>query len=54
MNYFFFLDHPDSSLESTLDLFNKPPSKTWSKQKLYDAHVNIFYSNGKKFKIVYL
>ena len=49
MNYFFFLDHPDSSLESTLDLFNKPPSKTWSKQKLYDAHVNIFYSNGKKW-----
>ena len=49
MNYFFFLDHPDKELTTSLDLFNMPPSKTWSKQKLYDVIAHAFYSDGDKW-----
>ena len=53
MNYFFFLDHPDNELRSSIDLFNKPPSKTWSKEKLYNVNVHVFYSDGIKWKFHY-
>ena len=49
MNYFFFLSHPDKSLKSSVDLFNRPPSITWSKQILYDVYINIFYTDGNNW-----
>ena len=49
MNYFFFLNHPDKNLQASIDIFNRPPSKTWSKQQLYDVNIHAFFSNGKKW-----
>ena len=49
MNFFFFLDHPSKDLESSIDLFNRPPSNTWSKKTIFDVYIHAFYSNGKNW-----
>ena len=49
MNFFFFLDHTDSNLVSSVNIFNKPPSITWANYKLEDCHLVAFFSDGSKW-----
>ena len=49
MNFYFFLDHPDKNLNSSVDLVNTPPLRKWSKQKIEDVYINIFYSSNNEW-----
>jgi hypothetical protein len=47
---YFFLDHPDDKLSSSIDLFNMPSTKFnpgYKEQKLY---IHAFYSDGNEWK----
>ena len=49
MNYFFFLDADIPELDSSVELFNKPPIKNLCKDSQTDLHIIAFYSDGKSW-----
>jgi len=49
MNYFFFLDPANTALESSVELFNKPPIRRLNRSDLFDSDIVAFYSNGNKW-----
>jgi len=51
MNYYFFLNHFDKSLNSSLDIFNFPPNNKFCKDIIRDIYPYAFYSTGKEWKI---
>ena len=51
MNFYFFLNHFDKSLDSSLDIFNFPPNDKFCNDKIQDIYPYAFYSNGKEWKI---
>jgi hypothetical protein len=51
MNYYFFLNHFDKSLNSSLDIFNFPPNNKFCKDIIRDIYPYAFYSTGTEWKI---
>ena len=49
MNNYFLLNNDDFSLNSSLDIFNFPPNKSFCKDKIKDIYLYAFYSDGKKW-----
>ena len=49
MNFYFFLDFPNSDYKAHLDIFNMPSNKNLCNDKLKDCYVNAFYSDGEKW-----
>lgn len=50
MNYFFFLDHPDPSLNSAIEIFNRAPMDLFYKQKKEDKKIYIFFIENDIWK----
>ena len=50
MNYFSFLDHPDKSLEASIELFNRPPMNLFSEQNKEHKKIYLFYIENEKWK----
>jgi len=50
MNYFFFLDHPDPSLGSAVELFNRAPMDLFYKEKKNKRKIYIFYIEDNIWK----
>lgn len=48
MNYYFFLN-TESSLQSSLEIFNTPPISRFYKKKLVPLYVYAFFSNGNSW-----
>ena len=42
MNYF-FLNHPDSNLESSIELFNRPPMEIFTNEEKKDKNIYLLY-----------
>ncbi len=53
MNYFFFLDHPDSALEPSIELFNRAPMDIFSREKKDTKNIYFFYIENQKWKNQY-
>lgn len=49
MNNYFLLNNDEFSLNSSLDIFNFPPNKSFCKDKIKDIYLYAFYSDGKKW-----
>ena len=49
--FYFFLDHPDNSLNSSVDLFSFPSTNLLTKHKSKNLYIHAFYSDGKKWII---
>ena len=47
MNYFFFLDTNEKDLIPSVEIFNRPPAKRLSSDKLKSKNVIAFYSDKK-------
>ena len=50
MNYFFFLNHPDPTLESSIELFNRAPMNIFSNEKKETKNIYLFYIENQKWK----
>ena len=50
MNYFFFLDTLEKELTPSVEVFNRPPAKRLSADKLKTKNVIAFYSDKKYWK----
>ncbi len=50
MNYFFFLDHPDSTLNSAIEIFNRAPMDLFYKQEKDKKKIYIFYAEDNIWK----
>ena len=49
MNYFFFLDNDDKSLNQSVEIFNRPPAIRLCLDNLKPKKIIAFYSDGKKW-----
>tara|TARA_Y100000816_G_C26104222_1_gene586152 strand:+ start:67 stop:849 length:783 start_codon:yes stop_codon:yes gene_type:complete len=50
MNYFFFLNHPDPDLESSIELFNRPPMDIFTNEEKKEKNIYLFYIEDQKWK----
>jgi len=50
LNYFFFLDHPDQNLISSVELFNRPPMSIFFKKKVSKKNIYLFYVHNNLWK----
>ena len=50
MNYFFFLNHPDPDLESSIELFNRAPMDIFSNEKKESKNIYLFYIENQKWR----
>ena len=49
MNYFFFLDHPDKSLEPSIELYNRAPMDIFFKEEKNLKYIYLFYVDNQSW-----
>ena len=49
MNYYFFLDHPDKSLEPSIELYNRAPMDIFFKEEKNLKYIYLFYVDNQSW-----